>query len=561
MRPSLASIARWGALLTLFSGVACRCGSAPSEPPARYVSKVAEMVVEIPDVGGLVARRAGLLALMDGVASKGEIEEVEATLKHVLGFDPSTKEGLAAAGLPEHGPAAIEIGDSGRSMVWIVPVRDREKLKKVVDDLIKARAKIDATKEEKAGEATIVVHASSWGSDTYPVASYAFARGFVFLGLGRTGPDQIKAALARKPEESILQHPEYTALAKAIGDTPLARAIVPSAQAMSERLARAVGGAPNELTKALTSVGWALKLDGSASSIEGRFRFSDAGRAAIKKIAAVQGKPSAGVLAALNDEAALITELNVDLEALLALVAPPGSPEGTELDRELEQVKTEFGIDVRKQLLPQLTGHTGVAFGIGDLAALAGGMQALLQSPARVLWSTMAVGVRSSEEIKKLPPFSAEIDPILAGRGLAKSVRKSGEHEISVISLANPQAGQDPVMMESYLHDSAWVFGNSPLITDRTLKGELKGPADPLSGASGLFAELRVQPLVKAARSVDISRMGGGAEALLVRAMLGKILALLERIERVELKAHPDEDGAFAALTVTFAKPVAAASR
>jgi hypothetical protein len=509
------------------------------------------MVIEIPNVGALVKERATVLSILQGIATEQQLKDVEAQLVRMLGFDPTTKEGLAEAGLPESGPAAAEFTDLGKGALWIVPVGDPAKLKTTLDQLVKSRAKIDATSEEKTEGGTITVHSRAWGEEKITFAAYTFAKGYAFIGLGRRGIDLVKAALVRKPEESATAHPEYTALTKQIGDRAIARALVPSADAMAAKMTEIAGkGPPSELAKALKSLGWSAQLEERAITVDGRFRFTEQGLERIRSVLKVADGAPKGVVEVQHAEAALVAQASGDLAALLTIVAPPGSPEAQDLDAAFADLKSQLGVDVRAQVVPQLTGHAAVAFGLGDLSAIEGGFHQILADPTSVLWSSIAVGVKSPDEIKKLGFFDQRIDPFLAARQLQRTNRTVGDKEVVVVRQGNQ------AIMDSFLDEGAWVFSNAPGETDRLIKNEVKAASDPLGGKGGVFVELRVPPVAKAARSLDIAKIaGGGAEAMFVRGMVDKALQILDRIDRFELRLEPAADGAFARARLTFVKP------
>lgn len=543
-------------LIALAISPACKCGQGPSEQPSRYIAKNTEMVIEIPNVGALVERREAVMSLLEGVATPQQITEAQSQLNRLLGFDPTTKEGLAAAGLPERGPAAVALSELGRSVLWIVPIGDREKLEATLEQLVKARAKIDATKQEQLDGRTMTVHSAAWGPDTFPVAAYVLDKSFAFVGLGRKGPELIKTALALDKDSTITSHPEYAPLAKAIGDEAVVRAIVPDAAEVAEGMSRAVTdlGAPGALAKSLRSVGWAAYFEERSVTAEGRFRFDEAGVKTINSVFKVEKKAPQGVLETQHQGAALVVQVAGDPQATLQMIAPRGSTAAVDLERAFASFKAETGVDVRDQLVPMLTGHASMVLGIGDLSNLQGGLQGFLANPAGVLWSLIALGVKSEEEVEKSGLTGGKLDGFLQRQQLSRDARKVGDREITVIQAVRP-SGEQGMIMESFLDDGAWIFANSAAETDRLIKDEAKAPSDPLDGKGGFFAELRLAAVGKAARSLDLSKLtGGGAEAMVIRSILDKALQVLDRLDRLEVRLEPAPDGAVARMRLTFAQ-------
>src|SRR5688572_27891372 len=107
-------------LLLLLPAALSACSGCEQKPedPARYLSRDAEAVIEVPELGEVPTRWKQAIAYFEGIASERDQAELETQIRGVFGFDPLTKEGLANAGLHPSGGLAIEIADGGRGALW-----------------------------------------------------------------------------------------------------------------------------------------------------------------------------------------------------------------------------------------------------------------------------------------------------------------------------------------------------------------------------------------------------------------------------------------------------------
>ena len=136
------------ALLALLP--ACRaCERGAADRPTRFIARDAEGVVEIRDLAVLIRARARLPALVDGLMTPQDLEAVEQEVARSLGFDPTTEQGLEAAGLPKSGPLAVELAAGAAGALWVVPVRDEQRFEKALDHIARARANVESTEKVK----------------------------------------------------------------------------------------------------------------------------------------------------------------------------------------------------------------------------------------------------------------------------------------------------------------------------------------------------------------------------------------------------------------------------
>lgn len=543
-------------LATLALLQACsNCGGAPTEAPSRYLAKTAEMAVEIPDLAALATRKAAIVAKLEGVATKEQVDLAVLELKRTLTFDPTTVEGLEAAGLPKKGAVAVEVIDSGRGALWVVPVGNKEKLQATLDELVKSRMRAEETKEEAVEGGKVKVHYGTFGPEKVVVGAHAFVSGFVLVGVGPKALDSVKGALARKKEDSLLLHPEYAPLVASLGE-PMVRALVPSGKETAAKLAAAMDLPTDGLAASVTSVGWALALDDKALAVNLRMRFDEAGKKTIATILAPKGEAPAGVRAVYSPDAVFTLAATGDVDALIKTLAPPGSPTAAELDTAFARLKEELGVDMREQLAA-LTGHLAVAVGLADIKMIAN-IRELMMNPARAMWSTASTGMKAGADKAML--FGSAADPQLAARGLQRTTRKVGERDVAVLAMTTPMEGQDPVLMEMWSSGAAWSVSNAAARTAVMIADEAKPHKDPLDGKPGLALTVQVLPVTKALRTLDIDALaGGGAEAMLVKGFLTKALTILDRLERLEVRGEPTTDGLGATARLVFATGAAPA--
>jgi len=541
-------------IILAFLPACSMCGGGPTEPPSRYVAKASGMVIEVPDVGALVARRAAITAKLEGIATKEQIDVAIGELKRTLTFDPTTAEGLDAAGLPKKGAMAIDVIDQGASALFIIPVGDAKKLDATINELVKSKETVVETKQESFEGSDITCHYGQFGPEKMLISAHTIKNGYAFVGNGKSGLEAVKAALPRKKEDSIATHAEYAPLVGSIGEV-MVRVIVPSAKEMNAALGAALELPADSIALQMKSVGWGLSLDDKSLAVLLRMRFEESALAKLKAMFATSGKLPAGVASVLSSEA-VITVLGAgNVDAVMATLMPPGSELATQFEGMVQAIQAEVGVDVRTQVLAQMSGHAALALGIADPKLLAN-VRELMRNPARALWSTGSIGLKSPDEIKKLSVFKAEQDPVLTQRGMARTNRTIKEHDIAVLGMTDAPSGVDSMLMETWLSGGAWSFSNTAARTEKMIDAEAAPPADKLAGKGGVIVEIHVAPVAVALRSLDIEALAGGAaEAMLVRGFMTKALSILDRIEIVEGKMESTDDGLAGVARVVFANP------
>jgi hypothetical protein len=533
-------------LSLIFVGVGLAFGTGCSgcgdrrPPPGERLARGAEAVIELPDIGIVAARREAVLGLLEGVATPRQLQAAQSELERALGFDPTTLEGLKAGGLAR-GPAAIEVLDGGRGALWVLPIEDEAKVLATVETLARSRVRIDEKETRSAGGRTITVLGTAWGDEVLAVVSIAFDKKQALIGVGRRGPEAIAAALVRTRENSVLAHPEYAALDRALGTQHAARFLVTTATAAAARVAGVTGmdrGPTADLARSVRSVGWGFGLDAEGLKVQGRLRLDEHAKARLSRWLAVSGETPPGVRGVGASEAALVIRAAGDPRAFLEDVLVPGSPLAARFEENVGRLKLETGLDVRGAVLPKLGHHAAFALGVGDLSGVTD-LRALSRNPLSVAWLALAIDA-GPEAKAQLDAAWPQIDPALTRAGLVRGTRKLGGAESTTLTM--PNGAEGTLVLESAQVGGAWLLSNDRGASDRIAAG---GAApDPTAGRPGLYAELRLGPVARAARSADLARIGGGgASALVVQAFVARILGVLDRLDTLSLAVTGAPDG------------------
>lgn len=543
--------AKWAvAVSTVVALASCKSCESTRPDPRALLSSKPEAVIEVADVGVLIKKRDALEKLLLTVVTGPQLRSLQDRMERQLGFDPTTKEGLAQSGLQTTGAVAVEVTDAGRGALWVLPVADAAKFTKLVEQLASARANIDDKRKTKLAGRDGVVMSTSWGEEKVPVATVVVDRGLGVIGLGRRSEALVTAALKRSEATSVLANTEYQAIDKALGNGAAVRFIVPTATAAASRLAGRddLGkGALSDAARSLTSTGWTLDFDGGKIVVNGRIRADENGRARIRRILKPKKAMPPAVGAAAAADALVVLNASGDPLELLAEVAPAGSAARAELDRSFARFNTETGLDVEKAVVPHLTGHAAVVARVRDLSGVTN-LRAVMANPAALLGLTAVVGTDSSSFEPALATFMSKVDEALSRNKLTRNTRKVGAIEISTIMVG------DQMLVETAAGNNVWVLSNDDKQAER-ISASAAG-ADPLAGQGGLRLEVRLPPLVAALRAVDISRLAGeGASAIVVRSMIAKALDTLGHFDRAEVSIAGASDGLAIHTQIDLAQP------
>ena len=538
------------ALLGLSACDGCRGRSA--ENPARYLSKDAEGVLELRDIGLFMRAREKLPVRVGNVVTPEQLAQLQTELSLTLGFDPTTAEGLAAAGLPKSGAVAMEVFGGGEATLWVVPTTSPEKLKPLLEKLVRSRVPVDEIVEDKAGGQPVTVLKSAFGEEKTVSAAYAFHQGMAFVGFGSTSVELIGAAVTRKPGDSVLEHPEYQAQVKALGDAWEVRLVSPTGgKALGSALdnAASVTGAPKVDPKKLallTSTGWILDFTSHGAEVRGRLRLGGEGLEQAKKVFAASADGVAGIGHVDVPGTLVFARVAADPHGLLDLFAPVGSGQRARLSQGFERMKKDAGIDMEAELLPLLSGQAAVALGMGELGPAS--LRALTTNPLSLVWTAFGFGVKDSEQALAL---ERRLDPGLTAQGMTVGSRKVGSTDVRVVAPANAPEGT--VLVETFGLPKAWLFSNEPAITERIVAAA--PGADPLGGKSGLYAELRFTEL-----SSQLAKINMAAFPLIWRSIANKVVEAVRSMDKASFHLEAVEDGLAVKAVVKLAPPQAGAT-
>lgn len=512
--------------------------------PRRYVRQDAEAILEVKDLGIFTRAREKLLTSFGAVVSPQQVEGLQHELSLRLGFDPSTPEGLEAAGLPKVGAVVVQLADGGSSALWVVPVADPGKFATTLDKVVRSRASIDEVTKETVEGQELTIFASAFGAEKVAVATYTHHRGFGLIGVGSKGKALVSAALTLKAEDTIERHPEYQAQVQALGQAWEVRLISPSgALALQGALRTASRALPlrgldqHPALAHLKSAGWALELGGNQAKVQGRLRLDAEGLAQSKALFAPKGAPNPGVLAVDLPRAVVFLQVAGSVTGLLDALAPAGTPPRARLDALYAKVKTDLSTDVEKEVLPILTGHVALALGLGDLTGR--GVDSLMQNPLALLWTAAGLGV---DDPNALLAVERRLDPGLSAQGFQIGGREVGG--VKIRSVTQATAAGPATLVESFGRDKGMVLANEPAIADQLATHQ---GTDRLGGQPGLALEVHFSELSRALAAVDL-----GTAPLLFRSMIAKGLEALASLDNLQAKVRPTEDGVGLEATLSF---------
>lgn len=517
----------------------------PGETPlARYLSKNAELVVEVPNIGVFGERPELLTKPFEGIATPEQQVALQAELVRMLGVDPFTPKGLEAAGLAKKGRAVVELADEGRSAVVIVPVTEATFFANSVKQYAASRASVQKTEIRTVENQAVEVLLTQFGPDEVVVVAHTVHGKLGFLGIGRRGAELVAAALNRKPEDSLETHPEYEAQKKAFVGDRLLEFYSPGAGGAARSLIKRFGQQPaldaEALAAELASLAGVVRLEPRGIETELELRFSEAGRSRLGRIWKSGGKAPVAVRSLRQSDAALSVLASADIGALLKEAAPPGSPMATDLDQGFARLAEDTGVDFKNDILPKLSGHVGVALGFGDLRQFRS-IRELMQNPMGLLFSDFALGLKDAKGFPTFEQFAPKVDPILALRGMRSEKRKAGSVETTAI------VGKDRpefLLLETFVHGDGLIIVNQAGRAEKLVNAIEKPPADPLSDKAGLVAELRFGPVLVALRQLDLDQfVGGGPQSLVVKAMVSKVMLALGQLDVLRLEIFKVDAG------------------
>ena len=542
--------------VALFALGLSSCGLFKSESSSsnalEFVRKDAAAVVELRDVSMLVDLRASISKNFGSVLSEADIDKMGEELALMLGFDPTTKEGLKGVGLATSGPVVGELFLDSESGLWAIPVEDAKKLEPVIGTVMKSRAKIDETKTETKDGVKVTSYLVEFGERKVVRAAHAVSKGHLVLGVGPESVDLVVRGVKLPAADAALASPEYKTLAAQLGnDFDIRMTSSQGAQAaiMAAQQAGQDVEALRPVVDRITSAGWIVRYDGRRIAIDGRARLDEAGRTEMKKVFASKGAPPPGIKALNLPQAVVYAQASGDPQALLDLLAPKGSDLRRDFDQMVEDVKSDTTIDLMTEVMPQLSGHGALAAGTGDLSKV--DFKEMAGNPAGVAWVTFAA---STPKPDALAAAEKKLDTQLSARGISIQERKVKDTVIRDLVPTGPDGARPPgesvPLVSTFTHGGTWGFSVEPLITKLVV--ENKAQVDALSGKPGMVLELRIARLVAELRQFRATQLD-----LVYRAFFVKMIDYLSLIDRVSLHVGPVGDGARMQAELQFAPQVA----
>ncbi|MBI4818951.1 MAG: hypothetical protein HY791_21955 [Deltaproteobacteria bacterium] len=531
--------------MSLFAGlVGCKgCGQKPAaEPPERFVDRSAPAILELSDLGAIARSRQAVVGMMAGLATQAQLDEATKAMSNDLGFDLTTVEGLAAAGLPDKGPMAVQLSEGGAMLV--VPVIDETKLKAVVSKSVSAR--LGATSAERdANGVKLTVFSRAFGPDTVPVTTYAAKGGLAFIGFGRTSPEVVTAALSLPAESSIRNHPEYQALDKALGRQGVARVIAPSPgplrDAILEALADRMPLQKETLKYNPKSAGAVLFADAKELRVDARVRLAEADLGQARAVFTQKGAIPASVGRIGGLPSFLYLEVSGEVRALLEAAGKEDPGFKQELEEGFVQLKEMTGVDAQKDLIEKFGGHGAIAVGLRDPALLAD-LEALRRNPFAAIWTM--VGVSFTGANAKL--YDDAMDKVMAGvPDVKREKQTAADGVVDVLEVPEPKATLHLARMKD-----AIILTND----GERLKEKADG-SGILGGRAGFGAELRFGPVVAALGAVNPEAVSPGAGAIMARGIIEKARGVLARFDRARATMTLVEDGVAFEGRIVFAPP------
>lgn len=497
------------------------------------------MIAEIRDLGAFVELRGKATRNLGAVITEQQMASLQEEAKLSIGFDPTTKEGLATAGLPSTGRVAVQLEND--SQLWALPIVDAKKFSATLDKVAKARFAVDEQKQETIHGQQVTVLNTSFGPDKILVMAYATPknqlRGLGLVGVGKQGKALIEKALALKPQDNITTQAEYQAQSAALNPKFVARVISPAGpqalkivfeQLSGFRMLRSLRTImQHPLWSRAKSVGFAADFDHPRGGrVNGRVRLDAQGLTLAKKILAQRKSSPAGISALNIDPSVLFAQFSGDPKALTDLLFSPQNPQSGQLNATFTRVNMMAGTDVKKTVLPMLTGDLALSAGLGDLSQVA--FKRMMGNPMSVLWLATAVGVKSPEEMVQL---QASLEPRLNVFGLS-----SAERSVGPIKIRTLKRGGAAALFESMPLDGTFVLSQEPIVTNE-IAGNKKAQ-DLLKGRAGFAVQLRLDRLTKQLQSFKISTL-----PLLMRGAATEILKLVGLFGTAELRILPAPDG------------------
>ena len=505
-------------------------------PPTRFIDKNAESVLEIRDVGLLVRARQSVRKRLGQVVTPAQLRSLVHELELSLGFDPTTLDGLRSAGLKQNGTIVVQTVDGGRGALWVIPVAEVEAFDKAIERVVRARTPVDEVQPYAAAGRKGRRFITQFGRKMAVVAVVVVERGYGLIGVGSNAEALVSRALeiAQTEAMSMAAAPAYGRLVADLGDAWELRLIAPDGRrVLSDVLQRAgsltdVADISRLDLSTVRSVGGVVDFKGAQASVRGRIMLTDRGQELTGQVLQAPAAGRGAVEVVDVPDAVIYIQAAGSPAGLLGALAPPGSAFGRRVDRFFTRVNQETEVDVRKDVIPNLSGHAALGFGLGELTDVSFGQ--LAHDPTATMWAVAAFGVRDPELPERL---SAGAEPKLKKRKLTFRRRSVGQH--AVRGIVSDLRDSDP-FLETFAIDRTWILSSQPQMTNLILSRLGKTDAGHVS--PGIMAQLRFRPL-----SEQLKRLSYGDVPLLYRSILTKLVDLTRLLDRGELRVTSAVDG------------------
>ena len=508
----------------LFVGGCGSCSGRSGADPRSRIPAEASAVFELSDLAELPELRTLIEQRFSAVLPAEDLVAAQAELQRSLGFDPLTEEGLKAAGLAPAGAVAGYVRDE--SSAWVLPVADAELARGTVTRLVQARAFAEPA-EVKVDGHTLTVYGRAFGEETATVAAFAVESGLGYLGLGPEAEAMVVESLSLSPDRSVTSVPTYRTLGQALGDDYLARVLFPRVEeGLEQELRRAGTRLPVQLDEALVdgtkAAGWQVSADEDGLGMKGRLLLEGEALKAMQALFRTDAELPEGLRQLDLPGAVIYALVNANPEAVLARVAPPGSPARARLERLYAQMGMSSAIEA------SLTGQLSLAMGLGDLGEV--DLRRLFGNPMSTAWTAIGLGVKDPAAFVAL---SEETKAKLTERGFEATWVEVGGAEVTrVVSRDDPEV----LLVDSFAAPGGVVFANERPVTAGILG--LAPGLDPLKRGAGVVVELRLDALSRQLATFDVNRL-----PVMFRSMVGRGLEVLGVFERLAIQVRPSSSG------------------
>ena len=344
----------------------------PSTHPLEFVRKDADAVIELRDMGMLQQLRSTIALQFRSAISARELSRLQSELELMLGFDPTTAEGLRQVGLATQGPVAGEILADGTGAIWAIPVTDAKKFAPVFQTIMKTRVGVDEIKTETKDGVAITVLSVEFGPRVVVRAAHTAAKGHMLLGFGPQAVDLVARAAGLSKADAVEQSPAFQSMSKRLGGVYDVRMIssrgATALRSAIRRLRRRAPQGLDALVGGVTAAGWTLRTDLGTLKFDGLAQMNAEGMTNANRVFKAPSGAAVGVLSVNLPAALAYGQAAGDPQALFDLLAPRGAPRRAKVDEATSSVARDFGLDFTGAVLANMSGHAALAIGTDDLS-------------------------------------------------------------------------------------------------------------------------------------------------------------------------------------------------